>query len=117
MREDTVTLAEMMLSAEQFCSKVETAAQDLAPTPEQEDLRLKLNQCRTLLIQLQALYDEDELTIENAAARAGFRHLVMALLWAAFGARRVIDFKTFRKVVMIESSFTYLLTSGSQWGA
>lgn len=116
MREDTATLVEMMLSAEQFCSKVETAAQDLAPTPEQGDLRLRLNQCRTLLTQLQALYDEDKLMIENASARATFRHLLMALLWTAFGARRVIDFKTFRKVVMIESSFTYLLISRSQCG-
>ena len=111
MREDTATLAEMMLGAEQFCSKIEAAAQDLAPTPEQERLRLKINECRTLLAQLQIMFDEDKLTIENASARADFRHLLMALLWVAFGARRVIDYKVFRQLVMIESSFTYLLIS------
>jgi len=111
VREDTALLAEMMLSAEQFCSKVEAAAQDFAPTPEHETLRLKLNQCRTLLAQLQVLFEEDKLTIENGSACAQFRALLMALLWVAFGARRIIDFRMFRKLVMIESSFTYLLIS------
>jgi hypothetical protein len=36
--------------------------------------------------------------------------LVMALMWIAFYARTAIDFKTYRRLVMIESSFTYLLS-------
>jgi hypothetical protein len=109
--EDTSTLSELMLCADQFCSKIESIAQDLAPTREQEELRLKVGQCRMVLGQLQQFFDENKLTIENAAVRAHVRHLVTALLWIAFHARSKIDFKLFRKLVLIESRFTYLLIS------
>jgi hypothetical protein len=111
MSEDTATLAELMLHADQFCSKIEAAMKDVAPNPEQEELGTKLGQCRAQLAHLQNVYDEDKLDIENPAVRADFRHLVMALMWVAFYARAAIDFKTYRRLVMIESSFTYLLVS------
>lgn len=110
MKEDAETLAELMLHADQFCSKIEAAMKDVAPNPEQEGLRTKLGQCRAQLAYLQNVYDEDKLNIENPAVRADFRHLVMALMWIAFYARTAIDFKTYRRLVMIESSFTYLLS-------
>lgn len=109
MNEETETLAELMLSAEQFCSKVEAAMEDRARTREHEELRLKIAQCRAVLRHLQEVFDEDKLTIESPSVRADFRHLIMALLWIAFHAREMIDYKLFRKLVMIESSFTYLL--------
>jgi hypothetical protein len=109
--DDTSTLSELMLCADQFCSKIESVAQDLAPSREQEELRLKVAQCRMVLGQLQRFYDENKLTVENASVRADVRHLVTALLWIAFHARNQIDFRLFRKLVMIESSFTYLLIS------
>ena len=109
MTEDTETLAELMLSAEQFCSKVEALIEDRAPARENEEVRLKISQCRAMLQHLQEVFDEDNLTIESHSVRADFRHLIMALLWIAFHAREIIDYKLFRKLVIIESSFTYLL--------
>jgi hypothetical protein len=109
MKEDTETLAELMLHADQFCSKIEAAMNDVAPNPEQAELRIKIGQCRAQLAYLQNVFDENKLKIENPAVRADFRHLVMALMWIAFYARAAIDFKTYRRLVMIESSFTYLL--------
>ena len=111
MNDDSETLAELMLHADQFCSKIEGAMKDVAPNPEQEELRTKIGQCRAQLAYLQNVFDEDKLNIENPAVRADFRHLVMALMWIAFYARTAIDFKTYRRLVMIESSFTLLLAS------
>src|ERR1700737_1406598 len=102
MSEDAATLAELMLHADQFCSKIEAAMKDVAPNPEQEELRTKLGQCRTQLAHLQNVFAEDKLSIENPAVRADFRHLVMALMWIAFYGRNAIDFKTYRRLVMIE---------------
>src|SRR5882762_8659773 len=84
MNEDSETLAELMLHADQFCSKIEAATKDVAPNPEEAELRTKLGQCRAQLAHLQNVFDEDKLSIENPAARVNFRHLVMALMWDAF---------------------------------
>lgn|SRR5262245_10436270 len=111
MSEDSKTLAELMLSVDQFCSKVEDAIKDAAPIAEEQDLRLKIGQCRNQLAYLQELFNDGKLHIENPRVRADFRQLVMALLWISFYARSAIDFKMFRMLVMIESSFTYLLVS------
>ena len=61
MNEDSETLAELMLHADQFCSKIEAAMNDLAPNPEQEELKTKLGQCRARLAYLHNVYDEDKL--------------------------------------------------------
>jgi hypothetical protein len=111
MNEDTETLAELMLHADQFCSKVEDATKDVAPNPEEKELRIKIGQCRTQLAYLQEVFNNGKLNIENPAVRADFRQLVMALLWIAFYARGAIDFRIFRMLVRIESGFTYLLVS------
>ena len=108
MREDKETMFEMMLTADRFCAEAQGLADDLAGQ-EREELRLKLVQCQTLLQQLRSLYEEENLTIDNAAACGHFRQLIMALMWMAYRARKNIGFKLFRKLVMIESSFTYLL--------
>jgi hypothetical protein len=109
VKEDTETLAELMLHADQFCSRVEAATKDVAPSPEQEQLRIKLGQCRAQLAHLQEVFNENKLNIENPTVRADFRHLMMALMWIAFYARAAIDFKTYRRLVMIEFGFTNLL--------
>jgi hypothetical protein len=111
MNEDTETLAELMLHADQFCSKVEDATKDIAPNPEEKELRIKIGQCRTQLAYLQEVFNNGKLNIENPAVRADFRQLVIALLWIAFYARGAIDFRIFRMLVRIESGFTYLLVS------
>ena len=56
MKEDTETLAELMLHAEQFCSKVEDAIEDVAPIAEQTELRLKIGQIRNQLACLQEAF-------------------------------------------------------------
>ena len=108
--EDTLTLAELLLHAEQFCLRVESAVAGSAPTPHDDaELRLKISQCRGVLAVLQQAYEEDKLGIENASVRADFRTLILALLWVAFHARHVLDHRLFRMVVMVESGFSYLL--------
>ena len=111
MTEDTETLAELMLHAEQFCSKVESATKDARPSPDGKELRTKIGQCRTQLAYLQSVFNEDKLTIETPSVRADFRYLVITLMWVAFYARKAIDFKIFRMLVGIESGFTYLLVT------
>jgi hypothetical protein len=111
MKEDTETLAELMLHADQFCSKVEAATKDVAPNPEEKELRTKIGQCRNQLAYLQEVFNDGKLNIENPMVRADFRQLVMALLWIAYYARGAIDFRIFRMLVRIESGFTYLLVS------
>lgn len=115
MREDTETMFEMMLQAEGFCSEIENLADDLAGK-EREELLLKISQCRALLGQIKLIYDEGKLTIENGLARGYFRQLVMALMWAIHYARRYVDYKLFRKLVVLESSFTYLLIAREKSG-
>jgi len=112
MSEDTETLAELMLHADQFCSKVEDAAKDVAPSPEEKELRAKIGQCRTQLAYLQEVFNEGKLSIENPSVRDDFRQLVIALLWIAFYGRGAIDFRIYRMLVRIEAGFTYLLVSG-----
>lgn len=108
--QDPITLAELLFHAEQFCLQIESRVADSAPDPaEDEELRLKIAQCRSLLSLLQNAYDEDKLRIENPSVRGNFRYLVLALLWIAFRARRTLDHRLFRRVVLIESAFTHLL--------
>jgi hypothetical protein len=109
--EDSETVAELMLHAEQFCSRVEEATKDVAPIAEHGELRIKIGQIRNQLTELQEIFNDGKLSIENPRVRADFRQMVMALLWVAFYARSAIDFKTFRMLVRIESIFTYLLVS------
>lgn len=108
MSEETLTLTELMLHAEQFCSRVEGISKD-RNNQEWDELRMKIAQSRSLLAELQTIYDNDQLSIENALVRAHFRHLIMALMWIAFRGRHEISFKVFRMLVRIESGFTYLL--------
>jgi hypothetical protein len=109
VKEDTETLAELMLHAEQFCSKVEEATKDVAPIARQDELRLKIGQIRNQLASLQELFNEGKLNLENPTVPADFRQMIIALLWVAFYARTAIDYRTFRRLVLIEASFTYLL--------
>lgn len=93
--EDTIALDELLFHAERFCSCIESAVADSAPAPAEDDeLRLKIAQCRGLLSLLQKAFDEDELRIENVSVR---------------GNLRALDYKLFRMLVLIESGFTYLL--------
>ena len=72
MKEDTETLAEMMLHVEQFCSKVEEATMDGAPIAERSDLRTKIGQIRNQLASLQELFNEGKLNLENPTVGATF---------------------------------------------
>ena len=111
MKEDTETLAELMLHTEQFCSKVEEVTKDVAPIAEQDELRIKIGQIRNQLASLQEVFNDGKLAIENPTVRMDCRQMIIALLWVAFYARSAIDYRTFRRLVLIEASFTYLLAS------
>ena len=112
MDEETALLTELMLQAEIFCSRVESGADDLPDMPAKDEFRLKISQCRGSLSELQKLLDEDKLTIDNALTAATFRQLIMSLMWVSFRARDLVDYRLFRKLVLIESGFTYLLVTG-----
>jgi hypothetical protein len=115
MTDETESLFEMMLCADRFCSEIENAAEDLAGQ-EREDLRLKTVQCRTLVKRIQNCYDNDSLSLENQSASSDFRQLIMAMMWVAYRARTRIAFRTFRKLVMVESGFTHLLLTREMRG-
>lgn len=104
---ETALLAELMLQSELFCSSVESCAADLARS-EGDELRLKIGQARGALATLQQKYESESLRLDDALVRATFRQLIISLLWVAFGAR-VGDRRLYRKLVQIESGFTYLL--------
>lgn len=107
---DVETLAALMLRAEIFCGSVETAMiRDSCPTINEDEARLKINQCRAILTRLQSLYENEQLTMSNPAVRGDVRYLIMALMWVAFHTRSIIEFKVFRMLLMIQSSFTFLL--------
>lgn len=112
-REDSALLAEMMLQAEVFCSRIEAATGRVPKDRNRDELRLKISQCRGALATLQDLYEQDQLTIADSTARAVFRHLIMSLLWVSFHAADVVDRRLFRRLVQIESGFTYLLITHS----
>ena len=98
-----------MRSAEKFWATIDSVSKNVAPGQEPGQLHAKLGFCRTQLFHLQQLHDQSELTFENPQAREGFRHLIIGLMWLAFYAREVVTYKTYRMLVMIESSFAYVL--------
>lgn len=111
--ESSPTLSELMLHAEQFCMRVESAVAYARPqaVDKPDELALKISQCRGALTTLQTAYDNDELSLSNVPVSANFRSLVVTLLWVAFEARHVIDYRIFRTLVMIESNFLLLLAT------
>jgi hypothetical protein len=111
MDDETSLLAELMLQAEMFCSGLDSSADDMAKLPDGDEFRLKISQCRGFLSQLQERYDEDKLDIDDPLTTATFRQLIMCLMWVAFRAGGFVDYKLFRKLVQIESGFTYLMIS------
>ena len=103
------TFVEIMRSAEKFCATIESVSKNVAPGREPEQFHAKLGFCRTQLFHLQQLHDQSELTVENPQTREGFQSLLIGLMWLAFYAREVVSYKTYRVLVMIESSFAYVL--------
>jgi hypothetical protein len=111
LRDDVDTLFELMLAADRFCSSIASQLQDRSKA-EREELRLKLAQCISLVNRLRERYEVDQLVIGEAAARAEVRQLILGLLWVSFYARDFIDRRTFRLLVTIEATFSFLLTRG-----
>jgi hypothetical protein len=109
--DESETLSALMLRAELFCRDVENAIGAELHQRSSDELRLKISQCRGALVRLQSFYDADELSVSTPAVRGDARNLVMALIWVAFYAREKLNRKNFRALVMIESSFTFLLIS------
>jgi len=110
LKNDIETLFEILLSADRFCSSVEISSLDIVRAGEYAELRSKLLQCRAMLQRLQKHYENDELTIQSSSIRDQFRHLLICMMWIAFYARSVIDRRAFRRLVVIESAFTHLLS-------
>ena len=110
MRNETLILPELMFHAERFCARVEALALDsVLSSDDHEELRLKISQCRNSLSRLQEAYNQDQLNLKSPSIRAEFRNLVTTLMWVGFGVRQYLDRRTYRMLVLIESTFTYLL--------
>ncbi len=109
MQDETELLAELMLHATQFCNAVGSLEVPFQTSSNEREFYLKLGQARNILERLQQSYNEGLLSLDDKVVAAEFRQLVIALLWIAFYRRHQLDFKTFRRVAMVEASFTYLL--------
>ena len=108
-RENTALLTELMLQAEMFCARIEEATSRLPRTNDVDELRMKISQCRGALAVLQGFFETDLLSVENTIVSGTFRQLIMSLMWVSFEASGLVDRRLFRKLVQIESGFTYLL--------
>ena len=108
MSDDTPILTEMMLQAEIFCSYVEGTL-TAGSTPRKVEARLKIAQCRGAIAFLQGIYEDGLLTFGHPPVAETFRHLIMSLMWVSFYGGSKIEHKLFRRLVQIESGFTYLL--------
>lgn len=108
MSDDTPILTEIMLQTEIFCSQLEGQL-TRATRKKNEELLLKIAQCRGALSFLQGVYEDGQLTFEHPAVAQTFRHLVISLMWVSFYGGPRVDFEFFRKLVQIESGFTSLL--------
>jgi hypothetical protein len=109
--EGSLLLVELLLQTDLFCNRVEALGRKQLSRPDMDALSLKISQCRGILAHLQQLYDDDKLAVTDPETCADFRNLVMSLLWVNFLAREVIDRRMFRKLVQIESTFTYVLVT------
>ena len=109
MTNETQLLPELMLQSDLFCTHVEALSRNRLSPSDTDALRLKINQCRGILLHLQELYEEDKLEVADPETCADFRNLMMSLLWVSFLTRELIDRRMFRKLVQIESTFTYAL--------
>jgi len=107
MSEDTSILTKIMLQADVFCSLVEGSLTK-NNSPRNTEARLKIAQCRAAISYLQGIYEDGQLTFDHQPVGETFRHLVMSLMWVSFYGRQV-DHELFRKLVLIESGFTFLL--------
>jgi hypothetical protein len=117
MTEDTEMLTAVMMQADRFCLHVQSLIDDSPPDSERAELRLKLNQSRAMLNDLQRFYNEGRLSIETPAVCSEVRFLVISLLWVGFRARRIIDYKTFRMLVVVEAAFSSLLVDALPGGS
>jgi hypothetical protein len=109
MTEEIFTLPEMMLYADQFLCRVEAASKGKLNISDATELQLKIGQCRNLLVPLQNALNEDQLNFSDEIVQEEFRTLVLILHWIAFYARNVIDYRTFRRLVLVDAGFTRLL--------
>ncbi len=109
MIEEDALLVELILQADLFCNHVESLAKNALDPPTSDALRLKISQCRGATTHLQELYENDELGIDDSGTCADFRNVIISLLWISFLARDLISHRMYRKLVQIESSFTYAL--------
>jgi hypothetical protein len=109
MTEEIFTLPEMMLYADQFLCRVEAASKGKVTISDAAELQLKIGQCRNLLVPLQNALNEDRLSFSDEIVQEEFRTLVLILHWITFYARNVIDYRTFRKLVLVDAGLTRLL--------
>ena len=109
MDEGTALLIDLLLQADLFCNQVEALGKKKLSPSHAHALSLKISQCRGILAHLQELYESDTLAVKDPGTCVDFRTLVMSLLWVSFLARELIDHRLFRRLVQIESTFTYTL--------
>jgi hypothetical protein len=74
MEDEDLTLAELMLHAEQFCCRLEGLRGRGISQRDEREMLTKLGQCRMRLSYLQTLFDEDKLPLLNHRCELAFGH-------------------------------------------
>lgn len=109
MSDQLFTPSELLFYAEQFCSAMQAASQDVVFQSDREELLLRVGQSRGLIEQLQIAFNEDKLDMSTARIREQFRCLVLTLHWVGYYGRTVIDRSAFKRLMLAEALFTRLL--------
>ena len=107
--EEFLSESELLLFADQFCMAIEARSNDLRPGIEREELLLKLNQARSLLSQIQEIFNERRLELRTRRTATLFHALLCNLHWCAFYSRSVIDRPTFRRLMIVQAGFSLLV--------
>lgn len=109
MSEQLFPPTELMLYADQFCSRMQFGGKRVVLQADREELFLKIGQGRALISQLQAAFDQDNLGMESVLICEQFRCLVLTLHWVAFYGRTVIERSAFKKLILLEAGLSRLL--------
>ena len=108
MNDGLFTPDEIMLYADQFCSRMQAVAHRVMAQEDREELISKIGRARLILAVLQTAFDEDKLVMTNPEVREEFRGLLLELHWVAFYGRAVIDRAIFKKLIYVEAGLSRL---------
>ena len=99
-------MIEIINIAQEFCSRVDAALQDVGPLECDADLRSKLGLCRNLINYALGLPNAD---VRNPVARDSVSKMITAMTWVAFYAKPILDYRTHRELIKAQALFMHIL--------